>query len=130
MLSISFANTIVKSAVSALKASRNNTEAMLIIYGNHGSYPVRMSDARCDGHIEHHNPIYGLSDWRTNILPSVGSIDSIEIATESDISVTFTDSMIRVDNNGEYSIITYDNDQQYQWYNNYGSLIDKALSIL
>lgn len=130
MLSISFANTIIKSAVSALKQSQNNAEAILVIYGDHGSYSARMSDTRGDGHIEHHNPIYGLSDWRTNILPSVGSIESIEITTESDISVTFTDSMIRVDNNGEYNIITYDNDQQYQWYNNYGSLIDKALSIL
>lgn len=131
MISISMASVIIKIAVEVLKKEKNRTnEVSLIIYGDKGAYAADMIRMRHgDGHVEYWNPVY-FYEWRTDILPAIGRIVAVEVATDADTSVTFTDISARIDDNGEMTIMQYDSNPRYQFDRDICPVVTEALMSL
>ena len=129
MISISMASTIVNIATAVLQESERTDEVSLVIYGDKGVYAERMSTKYGDGHVEYNNPVY-FGKWRTDILPEIGCIVAVEVATDALVSVTFTDTSARIDDNGEITIIQYDKNSRYQFDGDITPAIKEALIYL
>lgn len=135
MLTFAFVNFVIDKLISHLKSNDDKIKNVAFaIYGDKGVYTFDVIDRiRGDGTLEYIRS-FSSYDFRRNVIPEVGKIDTIEIFTKStdgsDVSVVFTGSQVRTEMDGQFTITNYTENPQYQFDSSYKTIVEYALSVI
>lgn len=129
-ITIAMAMDIEKRAYSTLKSLQNKPPYVyMVVYGTNGTHHVTMTDVvTVGGDVKYKSPM-SMGFWM-DIVEKTGRIEAVEFATSTGVSVLFTDSMYRVDNNGEEHNHAYDKHPRFRLDNLIGPILDEALANL